>query len=148
MSKSSALLALASLLAGGAAFAESTPVKQEGNQPKASQAACGEGKCAAANAASYRCVLKDSLQKKAIVRQHLRPPPSQRRGTKVAAVAQRRVMKGAAARIFADAGRRGSPPFFLPGARQARQILGSPPSEVNAGFAAKRDKRWVCRQAR
>ena len=51
MSKSSALLALAGLLAGGAAFSESTPVKQEGNQPKASQAACGEGKCAAACAA-------------------------------------------------------------------------------------------------
>lgn len=45
--KKTAMLALAGLLATGATFAETAPAKQEKAETKATQGACGEGKCAA-----------------------------------------------------------------------------------------------------
>ncbi|MDO4777561.1 MAG: hypothetical protein Q4A06_08945 [Cardiobacteriaceae bacterium] len=48
--KKTAMLALAGLLASGATFAETAPAKQEKAETKATQGACGEGKCAANNA--------------------------------------------------------------------------------------------------
>ncbi|MDO5091502.1 MAG: hypothetical protein Q4D61_08130 [Cardiobacteriaceae bacterium] len=48
--KKTAMLALAGLLASGATFAETAPAKQEKAETKATQGACGEGKCAAHNA--------------------------------------------------------------------------------------------------
>lgn len=44
-----AIIALAGLLASGVAFAETAPVKQENTSNKATQGACGEGKCAASH---------------------------------------------------------------------------------------------------